>query len=59
MSDDVTVSIQPPDHIGVEEEQEELFDFAGHRSSAVEEYRRIRGRYEAFAQAVRDILVQS
>ena len=41
------------------EEEEESFDFEEHRRAAVEEYRRIRGRYEAFAQAVKVILVQA
>ena len=45
--------------MGRQEEQDEHFDFAEHRRTAVEGYRRIRGRYEAFAQAVREILVQA
>ena len=47
------------DEIGRQEEQDEHLDFAEHRRTAVEGYRRIRGRYEAFAQAVREILVQA
>ena len=50
---------RPIDEVGREEEQDEQFDFAEHRRAAVEEYRRIRGRYEAFAHAVREILVQT
>lgn len=42
-----------------EEEQEEQFNFAEHRRTAVEEYLRVRPQYEAFAQAVREILVQA
>ena len=41
------------------EEEEDLFDFAGHRRTAVEKYLRVRPRYEAFAWAVREILVQA
>ena len=45
----------------IDEVQEEQFDFVEHRRTAVEEYFRIRPRYEAFAQAVRaaDITVNS
>ena len=50
---------RPIHEVDREEEQDEQFDFVEHRRAAVEEYRRIRGRYEAFAQAVKDILVQA
>ena len=50
---------RPIDEVDREEEQDEQFDFAEHRVAVVEEYRRIRGRYEAFGQAVRGILVQA
>ena len=50
---------RPIHEVGREEEQDEQFDFVEHRRAAVEEYRRIRGRYEAFAQAVKEILVQA
>ena len=50
---------RPIHEVGREEEQDEQFDFVEHRRAAVEEYRRIRGRYEAFAQAVKKILVQA
>ena len=47
------------DDVGGEGEQEQLFDFAEHRRIAVEEYLRVRPQYEAFAKAVREILVQA
>ena len=50
---------RPIHEVDREEEQDEQFDFVAHRRAAVEEYRRIRGRYEAFAQAVKEILVQA
>ena len=50
---------RPIHEVDREEEQNEQFDFVEHRRAAVEEYRRIRGRYEAFAQAVKEILVQA
>ena len=50
---------RPMHEVDREEEQDEQFDFVEHRRAAVEEYRRIRGRYEAFAQAVKEILVQA
>lgn len=40
-------------------EQEEQFDFAEHRRTAVEEYLRVRPRYEAFARAAREIVNQA
>ena len=59
MTDSSSDLDRPIDEVDREEEQDEQFDFAEHRVAAVEEYRRIRGRYEAFAQAVREILVQA
>ena len=47
------------DEVEFGEEQEELFDFAEHRRTAVEKYRRVRPRYEEFARAVKEILVQA
>ena len=41
------------------EEQEEPFDFAEHRRTAVEEYLRVRLQYEAYPNAVKEILVQA
>ena len=40
-------------------EQEQSFDFAEHRRTAVEEYLRIQHQYEAFARVVRNILAQA
>ena len=59
MTDSSSDLDRPIDEVDREEEQDEQFDFAEHQVAAVEEYRRIRGRYEAFAQAVREILVQA
>ena len=42
-----------------QEAAEEPFDFAEHRRIAVEEYLRVRPQYEAFCQAVREILAQA
>ncbi len=42
-----------------EEEGKVEFDFAKHRRDAVEGYLRVRPQYEAFARAVREILVQA
>ena len=42
-----------------EEEQEATFDFEHHRRTAVEEYLRVRPQFEAFAEAVREILDQA
>ena len=42
-----------------EQEQQGPFDFAEHRRTAVEEYLRDRPKYEAFAAAVRNILLQA
>ena len=47
------------DEVDREVQQEETFNFAEHRRTAVEEYLRVRPRYEAFARAVREILVQA
>ena len=41
------------------EGEKEPFDFREHRRAAIEEYLRVRPRYEAFAQAVREILAQA
>ena len=38
--------------------QEAPFNFVEHRRAAVEEYRRVRPRYEDFASAVKEILVR-
>ena len=59
MSNDPHAFSQTVDGMEPNGEEEESFDFTEHRRTAVEEYRRIRGRYEAFAQAVREILVQA
>ena len=47
------------DDVDHEEGQEESFNFEEHRRVAVEEYLRVRPRYEAFARAVREILAQA
>ena len=59
MSDGASAPNRQVDEVDREEVQEEPFDFAEHRRAAVEEYRRVRPRYEAFAQAVREILMQA
>ena len=59
MNDRDSTFDQQVDEVGREEEQEEPFNFAEHRRTAVEEYLGVRPRYEAFAQAVREILVQA
>ena len=59
MTDSSSDLDRPIHEVDREEEQDDQFDFVEHRRAAVEEYRRIRGRYEAFAQAVKDILVQA
>ena len=41
------------------EEEKEQFNFEEHRRNAVEEYLRVRPRYEDFVRAVREILVQA
>ena len=58
MSDDLNAFSPQVDSAGRKEEQEESFDFAEHRRTAVEEYSRIRHRYEGFAQTLADILDQ-
>ena len=47
------------DEVDREGEQEEPFNFTEHRRAAVEEYRRVRPRYEDFANAVKEILAQA
>ena len=47
------------DEVDRKEEQEEPFDFAEHRRTAVEDYLHVRPQYEAFAHAVREILLQA
>ena len=47
------------DEMGREEDQEEPFNFAEHRRTAVEQYLRVRPQYEAFANAVEEILAQA
>ena len=59
MSDDANALSPQVDEVDREEEQEEPFNFAEHRRTAIEEYLRVRPRYEAFARAVREILVQA
>ena len=59
MTDRATAPSRQVDELDAQEAQEEQFDFAQHRRAAVEEYRRVRHRYEAFAQAVREILLQA
>ena len=58
MSNDPNAFSQPVDGTEPYGEEEESFDFAEHRRTAVEEYRRIRHRYEGFAQTLADILGQ-
>ena len=59
MTDCASALNRQVDELDREEEQEEPFNFAEHRRTAVEEYLRVRPRYEVFARAVRDILVQA
>ena len=59
MTDDASALSRQVDEVDREEEQEEPSNFAEHRRTAVEEYLRVRPRYEAFARAVREILVQA
>ena len=59
MTDGTSAPNQQMHEVDREEEQEEQFNFAEHRRTAVEEYLRERPRYEAFARAVREILVQA
>ena len=58
MSNDASFLDEQVDVIDHEGEQEESFNFEQHRDSAVEAYRRVRSRYENFANAVKEILVQ-
>ena len=59
MNEGVSAIDTQVDEVGPREEQEEPFDFAEHRRTAVEEYLRVRPQYEAFSMAVREILVQA
>ena len=59
MTDGASALNRQVDEVDREEEQEEPFNFAEHRRAAVEEYLRVRPRYEAFAGAVKRILVQA
>ena len=59
MTADASAFDQPVHEVDSEEEQEESFNFPEHRRSAVEQYLRVRPQYEAFAKAVREILVQA
>ena len=59
MTDDASALSRQVYEVDREEEQEEPSNFAEHRRTAVEEYLRVRPRYEAFARAVREILVQA
>ena len=47
------------DEVDREEEQQDSFNFAEHRRTAVEEYLRVRPQYESFANAVKEILDQA
>ena len=58
MTDDASAINGQVNEVDGEGEQEDAFDFEEHRRAAVEEYRGVRGRYEAFAQAVRTLIVQ-
>ena len=59
MSDDTSDLDRQVNVVDHEEEQEEPFNFEEHRRTAVEEYLRVRTQYEAFAKAVREIIVQA
>ena len=59
MTDGVRVPNRQVDEVDREGEQEEPFNFSEHRHTAVEQYLRVRPRYEAFAKAVREILAQA
>ena len=59
MTDGVKVPNRQVDEVDREGEQEEPFNFSEHRRTAVEQYLRVRPRYEAFAKAVREILAQA
>lgn len=58
MTDNAGATNGQVNEIDGEEEQEEVFDFEEHRRAAVEGYRVVRGRYEAFAQTVKAIIGQ-
>ena len=59
MSNDASFLDQQVDEVDHEGEQEESFNFGEHRDNAVEAYRRVRPRYEDFANVVKEILVQA
>ncbi len=59
MTDAASALNRQADEVDREEEQEEQFNFTEHRRSAVEEYLHVRPRYEAFANAVKQILLQA
>lgn len=59
MTDDANASNSQGEYVGSDEAKEAPFDFERHRRTAVEEYLRVRPRYEAFARAARVILVQA
>ena len=59
MTDNVNALIRQVDEVDREEEQGKPFNFEEHRRAAVDDYLRVRPRYEAFANAVKKILVQA
>ena len=59
MTDETSALKGQIDEVNLKAEQEEQFNFAEHRRNAVEQYHSVRPRYEAFAQVVREILVQA
>ena len=59
MTDGASALNRQADEVDREEEREELFNFAEHRRTAIEKYLHVRPRYQAFATAVRDILLQA
>ena len=59
MTDNTMALNRQDEEADCEEELEEEFNFAKHRRVAVEEYLRVRSKYEDFAKAVKEILVQA
>ena len=59
MTDNTMALNRQDEEADCEEELEEEFNFAKHRSAAVEEYLRVRSKYENFAKTVKEILVQA
>ena len=59
MTDAACTTSREVDEVDREEDKEEPFNFGEHRRTAVEEYLRVRPRYEAFARAAREILLQA